>query len=91
MSKDTSKLYEIVHSLAEDIADQFGGDLNEHPQTELEQQAKADLLAWHREECLRIIGEDETQHPNEPYKNTEPLRTRNKLRAKQRASLEVER
>ena len=47
---------------------------------------KADLLAWHREECLKIIGEDE---PEQDGWNTE-AREKNRLRAELRASLEVE-
>lgn len=60
------------------------------------QELKADLLAWHREECERIIGEDETMVDKDndpPYKGAYMI-VRNSLRVEQRerlrASLEVE-
>ena len=42
------KLKDIIHSLAEDIADQFGGDIDEHPQQYFEEQAIKKLAAHYK-------------------------------------------
>jgi hypothetical protein len=34
---------EVLHALADEIADQFGGDLDEHPQAFFEKQAIQDI------------------------------------------------
>lgn len=54
---------EIVHSLAEDVADKFGGDIEDHPQEYLEKQARLQLYEDIALEVLAISlpkGVDET-------------------------------
>ena len=97
MSKDTSKLEEILRRATDIWADGSGGLARGNDFIDINQ-AKADLLAWHREECLKIIGEDEKGHidiaPQQSFADYSDehyeLSVRNELRAELRASLEVE-
>lgn len=38
------ELEKLIHSLAEKIADEFGGDVDEHPQKDLEVQALTSII-----------------------------------------------
>ena len=87
MSKDTSKLDEILKRTV-------NTDWLDHTDTKT---LKADLLAWHREECERIASEaigNDRQYLTEHDAINSIITVENKLKAEQRkrlrASLEVE-
>ena len=100
MSKDTSKLEEIRKALGLDSygAKCTGLDCSHEIGVDhyiITDVHLADLLAWHREECLRIIGDDAdvinframggSQH--EQQLNYTATKATNQLRAEQRAKL----
>lgn len=86
-----TKIQDLIHDLAEDVADAFGGDIDKHPQHHFEEythKALSDLIA-------EIIGEDEKHSNgqkmvNDPSvcmdcNNPDERFCRNQLRQEQRA------
>ena len=92
MSKDTSKLEEIRKALGLDSygAKCTGLDCSHEIGVDhyiITDVHLADLLAWHREECLKIIGEDEKNERGDILLTDNEEGTRNFLRMRQRRKL----
>ena len=79
-------LEEILRRVTDIQGDGFGGLERGDDFIDVEQ-AKADLLVWHREECLKIIGEDEKSERGDILLTDNEEGTRNFLRMRQRRKL----